>query len=579
MNPWYRFGWLASAAMLALSSPARAQEDDDTSTDNLGDQKGSDRVDAAAAPVDDSRTNAFEKERFFIDKVDTAATEDKTLFQGNLTSSTFLYNESGGTAAGGNGAGGTGASSQFSRIFTDLRFQLDARHIRGGRWQARVDVRGRGTMDPDESTATGYGGTANTRVQSGLTGESEAEVRELWLARPGDRYDLFLGRQFISDLGAVKIDGLRIDYAKSERITLLGFAGAYPVRGSRSIETDYPVLQRANGTELGKAPPIAAGAGAAYRTRLSYGSLGAVTIAPLKGGNPRVYVTSTGYLRTGPKLDVYHFGLIDLVGDSGFALTNLSGGINFRPTPALRVTASINHVDTETLTIQAQTFLLDPSNDTVIRNETEVRRISSTQAQAGVSAALGRTQQLEISLAVNARNRPEVKVANGSAADASVYTFQASTSVDVFAQIVHRNLWRSRLGADVVRAFSNGNASSRSSFLTVRGFLSREFRQGRGSWEGEVSYSTSKDDGVGATAAPIPLPPAPPPAMLLFGKSKTSTLAAAGTVYFRVRPALFVMGSLGVSRFGLTSTQRAGMTLTDPSVLSLTGFVRAAYRF
>jgi hypothetical protein len=563
-------------ALTALPGPAVADdEDDDTSTDNLGDQKGSDRVDASESKVDRSNSNAFEKERFFIDKIDTRDTEEKTLFQGNIISSTFFYSESGGGKLPTNNTNaaldpGT-TNSEFSRLFTDLRLQLDARHIAGGRWLSRVDVRGRAATDPAMNTPSQvYGGDANTRVQSGLTGESELEIKELWIARPGDRYDVFFGRQLIPDLGAIKIDGVRIDYAKSDRVTLLGFAGAYPLRGSRSIGTDYPNLRDDAGKSLGRTPPISAGAGAAYRTPLSYGSLGGGVVAPIKGGEtPRVFVTSTGYTRTGPKLDLYHFALIDVASEGGFGINNLSGGLNYRPTPSLRATASINHVDTETLEVQARTFL-EPTDASLVRNDTQVRRIASTQVQGGLSASFGRNQQIEASVALSGRYRPDVDVNYTTGGMTSTYTFTAAKSMDVYAQLVHRNLFSTRVGVDFVRSYSIGEASARSAYYTFRGFLSREFRQGRGSWEGELAYSNSKDE--------VENPGPPMQTLYLYGKSKTSTLSAAGTVYYRLRSAWFLMGSAGIGSFGL-ETIALGTKKADPSTTTLSLFARLAYRF
>jgi hypothetical protein len=39
----------------------------------------------------DKKPSSFEKDRFFVDKVDTEATEKGTLIQGSLSSSSFLY--------------------------------------------------------------------------------------------------------------------------------------------------------------------------------------------------------------------------------------------------------------------------------------------------------------------------------------------------------------------------------------------------------------------------------------------------------------------------------------------------------
>lgn len=118
---------------------------------------------------DGAATNLFEKDRFFVDKVDTKQTRKGTLVQGSLTSSSFLYRESSGvfTTAGGTDAGVGAAASKFGRLFTDLRLQTDFRHIAGGRWDARVDLRARVVTTPDSSPLTDP-----TRIQSGLDRKS-----------------------------------------------------------------------------------------------------------------------------------------------------------------------------------------------------------------------------------------------------------------------------------------------------------------------------------------------------------------------------------------------------------------------
>ena len=94
------------------------------------------------------KDNVFERDRFFVDKVDSDRTAQGTLIQGSLTSTSFGYHETGGTLAApaGTAPGQVGAvpsASGFSRLFTDLRLQTDFRHIATSRWDARVDVRGR----------------------------------------------------------------------------------------------------------------------------------------------------------------------------------------------------------------------------------------------------------------------------------------------------------------------------------------------------------------------------------------------------------------------------------------------------
>src|SRR5262245_65241722 len=67
-----------------------------------------------------------------------------------------------------------------------------------------------------------------TRIQSGFNGQNEYEVREAWIVRSGKRSDLFFGRQFITDLGALRIDGLRVD-RKSTRLNSSHLGISYAV--------------------------------------------------------------------------------------------------------------------------------------------------------------------------------------------------------------------------------------------------------------------------------------------------------------------------------------------------------------
>ena len=270
-----------SAGLLLHHATAYAESDDEAEEDS---DRGGNKVEEDVEAAKEKRnapSNSFSKDRFFIDKLDTADTDEKTLLQGNFTSSTFLYRESGGALAD-DTMTPVNVNSPFSRFFTDLRAQLDARHIKGGRWDFRLDARGRlvqggGAVTPNPNTPE-----PRANVQSGARGRNELDLREAWLVRSGERTDVFIGRQFITDLAATRIDGIRLDYAMSRKITLLGYAGALPYRGSRSIGTDYPNQFSAERAPLGKTPPIGAGFGAAYRTPRSYGALGSVLAIPLK---------------------------------------------------------------------------------------------------------------------------------------------------------------------------------------------------------------------------------------------------------------------------------------------------------
>lgn len=545
------------------------------------------------------RINEFERDRFFVDKVDTEETEDGTLIQGSIASSSFVYKELGGAYP--DPTPGDGMGVQFgdnagpTRVFTELRLQTDFRHIRASRWDARIDARVRMVNNPG-NPGDGVGGanTPDNHIQSGLFGTNEYDVRELWLIRSGKRSDLFIGRQFIPDLGGIKIDGIRFDYAKSAKLTLIGFAGLYPLRGSRSVTTDYMELKSPSGNAAGRFV-TAGGFGGAYRTLNSYGAIGAVVQAPLKLETPRLYVTSNGYLRNGAKLDVYHFALIDLLGSAAsdskakVQLTNLSAGINYKPHQRLRITASVHQVDTETLNVQAGAFLtgVDPLTiggnpnlaSTVVNNEAYILRLATQSARAGISAGLGKLQRFEISTAVSLRNRNEFTLITPDPQTDDI-TMPTARSIEVWGGITDRRFPGDvRLSLDASRSFGIGDlAYQRSEFLLVRLAALRSFRNGRGEWEAEASYTDVRDSiigmslnaagGCGSLAPQLNVPEC-------YGTSNNTLYSAGGQVTYRLKTDWLGIATLHLLRIGNTRSDG----LKDPTITGITGFIRIAKRF
>lgn len=528
------------------------------------------------------KVGEFERDRFFVDKVDSAKTEKGTLVQGSLASSTFFYGEKGGAYPT---PTPTGSNDGVSRLFTELRLQTDFRHIGASRWDARVDARARFVNLPGNAVLT----PENT-IQSGLTGKNEYDIRELWLTRVGKRSDIFLGRQFIPDLGGVKIDGLRIDYAKSPKLTLIGFGGLFPVRGSRSIETDYMPLKTLDGNPAGRLVATA-GFGGAYRTVNAYGALGGVAQVPLKAEQPRFFVTSNGYLRSGSKLDLYHFAILDLLGSAAadspghVQLTNLSAGANLKPNARLRLTASFNRVDTETLNVQAGAFLgtvdyvpgtlmngATNGGNTVVQNEAYLVRLATNSARAGVSAGLGKQQRFEVSTAVSYRMRPAFTLRPGDPNGAGI-NLPAAKSVEVWGSLVDRHSIKdARLALDVSRSFGVGDlAYQRSEALIVRGTAQRELASGKGEWEAEVAYTQVIDSVLGmglgcGSATDI---------KDCYGSSNNTLISAGGQIFYRLRRDWFTIATLHVMR--ITNTRSDGVV--DPAILGATGFLRIAKRF
>jgi hypothetical protein len=514
------------------------------------------------------KANEFERDRFFVDKADTEKTESATLIQGSLTSSSFLYAESGGAYATPiTDATSPGSNAAPARYFTDLRLQTDFRHIKASRWDARVDGRIRFVNTPTAPTET-IAGAPNGHFQSGFTGQNEYEVRELWLVRNGERTDLTFGRQFIADLAAIKVDGLRVDYASSKQLTFLGFAGLYPLRGSRSLTTDYPdIKDQTTGMPLSKYVG-SAGGGAAYRTATAYGSFGGVVLVPTASEQPRLFVTANGYWRPNPKVDIYHFALLDLIASYGAQITNLSGGINYKPSQRLRMTASYNRVDTDTLNIQAQAFFDQQQSNPVVQNEINIARLATNQARGSISAGLGNLQRFEITVATSYRYRPQFTLLPVTAVMGTV--LPAAKSVEVYGSIVDRRSFKdARIGVDAVQTFGVGTvAYQRNEVVALRGFVGRELDSGKGEWEAEISYAENRDAGTSDLACTMGF-------ANCFGFTTGNVLSGGGTLYYRFNRDWLMIAQAYLSRTTLTR----GADAPDPSITGLSGYGRIAYRF
>ncbi|HMG23326.1 MAG TPA: hypothetical protein VK607_18455 [Kofleriaceae bacterium] len=595
--------WLALALAIGVAAPAaradKGDKDDDDASDDDRPAKSTRKIKGKQSEDDGSpalqkqdlnghdlgsakRENIFERDRFFVDKTDSDKTEKGTLIQGSLTSTSFVYRETGGTlvAPAPTALNQVPSNSEFMRLFTDLRLQTDFRHIAASRWDARIDVRGRLVTDPGTVTA-GFTPATNSTVQSGFLGDQELDLKELWLVRNGVRSDVFFGRQFVADLGGVKIDGLRVDYASSTKFTLLGFGGLYPIRGSRSITTDYQALKTnpaADGTRAEAGQFTGAGGfGAAYRTLDAYGSFGGVALVPLSSESPRIFGTSTGYWRYGTKLDLYHFAVLDVLGSNAVntGLTNLSLGLNYKPDQRLRGTLSFNRVDTETLNVQAQAFLANPdAKQNEIQNEAYLQRIATNQGRASLSAGLGELQRFEITAAISYRYRGSVTLSappQMSGMPPATVTLPAAQGVEIYGAITdRRSVADLRLGVDGSRVIGVGSATyQRTSSTSLRASAARELADGHGEWEAEVAYASTKDDSAGAVCADI---------VSCFGAASSTIISVGGNLYYRFNRDWFAMASLFLNRTAITHVDMTA-SVEDPAVIGITGFFRAAYRF
>ncbi len=538
------------------------------------------------------------QDRFFADKAEPEdAPEDATLFQGSLTSTSFIYRETGQIAAALTGAAaGVENASKLQRLFTELRARLDARHISGSAYDFHADARAR--LTPKQKFDDGYTPASDWGTQVGVYGHNEYDIRELYLRRYGVRTDLTFGRQYVPELATVKIDGVRFTYSKTDVWNVVGFAGLYPNRTSRSVLDDYP---KAAPTMVGGAPgkrimPVAGGIGGAYRMEKMYGSLGAVAILPLAkeqltGGprdeQPRVFVTANGYWRRSSKLDIYHFVVLDLYGSNAtdrgelqgtiakIPLTNFSVGVNYRPNTNLRVTAAVNRVDTETLNVIAQTKLEDPDTNpqNIVQNNIEVQRMSQQSARLGVSGAF-KQRRFEISASALARSRPEISLTVQP--DGTAVTIPAAEALELTLQATDRRSYKGhRISGQYTAILGRGNTNLyRTDANIVRLDATREVKDGMGEYDINLGYITSKDENRGQACPAAVLDPF----TSCFGTSAINTVSLSGLFFYRPAVNWFVVVSASAASQGITILD-GGTAVKQPRILILTGFLRIARRF
>ena len=208
---------------------------------------------------------------------------------------------------------------------------------------------------------------------------NEYDLRELCLIRNGERTDVTIGRQYVLDLAAVK-STVSASTTRARRQLTTSASQALSVPG---LALDHDRLVDLKAPTDGRQPAgSSAPAGSAPRIeRRRPTAHSAVSRRSVGGGAPRVFGTANGYWRVNPKLDIYHYALIDLVSVVRRAAHEPTGGVNYKPTQRLRMTASYNRVDTETLNIQAGAYLDTQGTNQTVNNEAFVARLATNEAR------------------------------------------------------------------------------------------------------------------------------------------------------------------------------------------------------
>jgi hypothetical protein len=524
-------------------------------------------------------------DRFFSEKV----SEEGSVFQGRLTSSTFFFQEIGESIANMGGAEIIDNASPVTRLYTELRAQLGLTQPGVNRLDVRGDVRVRMALpcdfafvsDPLANLQPGQIGYDDCRTQSGTFGGNEYELRELYGRRSGDELELQGGRQFVGEVGATKLDGVKAQYKLDDNWSLIGFGGLAPSRISRSVIDDYD----------GGVLPIAVGAGGAYRYQRYFGSVGAAGIVPLSTQDadaevqPRVFVTSNGYWRPSDMVDVYHFTSIDLAGpsteDVADMFTNISLGLNVKPVEDLRVTAAVHHFSTDTLEEFALQRLDTRGEQGVIQNNVDVLRLTAQSARLGVSLAL-MEKRFEVSTSFAVRHRPSETICPANDPDCAPAMGQTSEdawSGEAMLSLVDRqSIGGLRLGASVINMFGlydlglGDDSYGHSNFLIGRLDASRALMNEQVQVDADLSYLHAEDAGrSNCDAAAV---------LTCYGDTVADTISLGGTVYYRFQPDWFALVTANAALQSFTPGAAADAAMqTSYTNTAITGFLRLAYRF
>lgn len=506
--------------------------------------------------------------------------ERGTQYSGSITSSSFYFTESGDDGKAVDGVALVTAASPVSRVFTDLRLRLSVRRDANA---GNVDFRLR--LKPDICKKR-EDETRCPASQSGTFGEHEFDARELYYRHDFKSFSLTAGRQYMLEIAAIKFDGVRVDKAVGTKWKYFGFSGLYPTRGSRNVGDDYgEVPSNADAPDGAQdlVLPLVGGAGASFRGQRAYASVGAAGILPNatdQGTNKkeklRLLLAFNGHWQASNTADLYGTVVVDATGAAGAGPRNLSLGGNLRPTKGLTLFGQVNLVDTETLNVHAQQRLdnkdLDGTAANQIQNNWSVTRVAQESATAGASMAFARSR-FQITATGTFRVRPAISLEDNGGNEVRLPVAQAADMT--LRAVDRRSLGGFRFAAGLTKTIGVGDENlDRSTAIIARVDASREFLDGDGEFELNLSYLKSTDENLEHNCGTDQLD-----FLACYGSAKVSTLGLGGLVFYRPARQWLTMASVTVANQSLDSSMEDGTRQDQPTILMLTGFLRLAYRF
>ena len=294
------------------------------------------------------------------------------------------------------------ASSPFELGYGELRAIIDGRRLPGN-FELHIDARAR--ISGEFSTAAATQG-ADQIVARGYLGGREYEVRQTYVRRRGEKVDFAMGRLYVPEADALRIDGARLWWRMAKHWDASIYAGGYPNPFSRSITSDY---------SGGFA--IAGGLDATYTYDKIWGSV-SVSSSYLSGNDdggplpasindpastagvvgkvqtetPRTWITWTDYVRLLSWLDIFTDLVLDATGAAGVNLTRLDAQASIRAGKHLTIRVGYDHLSSFAIEMWLTELLasrVDHQAGT-IENNLVVDRTARDQVYGNVNVAFGK---------------------------------------------------------------------------------------------------------------------------------------------------------------------------------------------
>lgn len=166
----------------------------------------------------------------------TGTARAEPVFTGKVSLGGLYYTESDGKS---NDEDKLASNGQLG--YAELRALVEGKRLWRDRLDLKLDLRLRFTSGFDFENKFTNGGNATPGTSArGYLGGSEYEIRQLYgVLRISERTSLQVGRMFVQEADALKIDGVRLAQRFGPSWEGAAFLGGYPNPYSRSLMTDY----------------------------------------------------------------------------------------------------------------------------------------------------------------------------------------------------------------------------------------------------------------------------------------------------------------------------------------------------